>query len=81
MNDVEFNEPVSTRSVRATEKKWSISGMVVKMGLAKDEQQAEQVLLVLTVLLLVGIVALWLYAAPQSDPTEGAGEPVAFGSL
>lgn len=69
---LEFEEPLYAESTRR--KSSSLTALVIRSGLAKDEKGADMVLIVFLVLLVAGVVGLWMsrpdtIIEPAPEPT------------
>ena len=58
------------RSVPRAQKGFSIAGLFVQMGLAKNESQAVTAMLVVTIVCIVGAVALLFFGMPREDTSD-----------
>lgn len=76
MESVEFNEPGSNLAPKATKEAKGLSGLFIKIGLAKDEREAQIVMLILAVACIVATVFLWVFVAPERSLETP--EPVSF---
>ena len=74
VSEVRFNEPIATNRA-GTPKKLSIGMWLVKAGIAKDNDEAQKMIIVINVFALVEMVLIWMFAFPK-DASQGAGEPV-----
>lgn len=74
VSEVRFNEPIATNRAPVS-KKLSIGMWFVKAGIAKDADEAQKMLIVITVFALIAMVLIWIFAFPK-DSSQGAGEPV-----
>lgn len=69
--DVSFNEPSYERGRTPTQKKASfLSRLVIKCGLASDEQGAQRVMLILLIVVLVLLAAVLVFGL-QSTSSAG----------
>lgn len=76
-NNVEFNEPGMAYSMPNTSSKQSfLTGLVLKLGLAKDAKQAQSVLIIIGILAIVVMFFAWpsgsvVEVAAPHDPLSG----------
>lgn len=69
MPDVSFNEPQYRGSQRVS-RNTKLESMVMRMGLAKDGQSAQRVLLVAAIVFGVLAVLVYIYFMPSPPPPD-----------
>jgi len=75
MADIQFNEPLYARPIAGRNRLPWLTGLVIRSGLARDEQGAQKVLLIVLVLAVAGIV--WFaWPGGLTSPDVPLGPPL-----
>jgi len=71
MSDVSFNEEpeVTRRYASSSQKQGGIAGLVIRMGLAKNESQANVVMISIAVVAIVIMIFIWMPHGSKPKPT------------